>query len=136
MVKLTVMYTLPEGADHEAFLKWRTTEHQRENMGIPGVIKSDFYAVREIYSHGPEGDKRIHKRGSETHAKAQEQTSEDRLRTHSLFYRYITEAYWPDMKSFRSAFFDSGYQKMLMDSLKKIANPLFLISEEVLSEEK
>ena len=51
MIKLTVMYTLPEGADHEAFLKWRTTEHQKENMGIPGVIKSDFYAVREAYTH-------------------------------------------------------------------------------------
>jgi len=76
MVKLTVMYTLPQEADHEAFLKWRTTEHQKENMRIPGVIKSDFYAVREIYT------------------------------------------------------------KRLMDSLQKIANPLFLVSEEVLSEGK
>jgi hypothetical protein len=136
MVKLTVMYTLPEGADPEAFLEWRTTEHQRENMGIPGVIKSDFYAVREIYTHGSEGDKRIHEKESETGSKAQEQTSEDRLRAYPRIYRYITEAYWPDMESFRSAFFDSGYQKRLMDSLQKIANPLFLISKEVLSEEK
>jgi hypothetical protein len=169
MVKLTVMYTLPEGADHEEFLKWRTTEHQKKNMGIPGVIKSDFYAVREIYTHGQEGENHrtketrpdteaqtpeplsdnrmqeqksalekriIHEKESETGSKAQEQASEGRLRAHSLFYRYITEAYWPDMKSFRSAFFDSGYQKRLMDSLQKIANPLFLISEEVLSEGK
>ena len=112
MVKLTVMYTLPEGADHEAFLTLRTTEHQKENMGMPGVIKSDFYAVKEIYSH-----------------------KTDRLKAQPLTYRYITEAYWPDMQQFTSVFFDAGYQEKLMESLKKIANPIFLVSEEVLSEE-
>lgn len=123
MVKLTVMYTLPEGADHEAFLKWRTTEHQKENMEIPGVIKSDFYAVREIYTH------------NSAHAyTAQEPKCEDRLVEEPLRYRYITEVYWPDMQCFKSVFFDEGYQERLMDSLKKIANPIFLVSEEVLSE--
>ncbi len=117
MVKLTVMYTLPEGADHEAFLKWRTTEHQEENMGIPGVIKSDFYAVTNIYSHQEENFG-----GSE------------KLKEEDRYYRYITEAYWPDMESFKAAFFDTGYQKSLMESLKKITNPIFLVSEEVLSE--
>jgi len=112
MIKLTVMYTLPEGADHEAFLKWRTTAHQEENMGMPGVIKSDFYAVKDIYSHEADG-----------------------LEKKTLSYRYITEAYWRDMESFRSVFFDAGYQEKLMESLKKIANPIFLVSEEVLSEE-
>ena len=125
MVKLTVMYTLPENADHEAFLKWRTTEHQKANMGIPGIIRSDFYAVQEIY---------IHKTARTDDA--QEQKSEDRLEEKPLHYRYITEAYWPDMKSFKSAFFDSGYQERLMDSMKKISEPIFLVSEEVLSEEK
>jgi hypothetical protein len=116
MVKLTVLYTLPEGADHEKFLNWRTTEHQRENMGIPGVLKSDFYAVSNIYSHGGK------------------QTGAGELKEEDRFYRYITEAYWPDMESFRAAFFDSGYQKSLMESLQKIADPVFLVSEEVLSE--
>jgi hypothetical protein len=115
MVKLTVIYTLPEGADHEAFLTWRTTEHQEENMDIPGVIKSDFYAVRNLYSHG-NGAAR-----------------EARLEEEPLRYRYITEAYWPDMESFQTAFFDTGYQEKLMESLKKVANPLFIVSEEVLS---
>ncbi len=125
MIKLTVMYTLPGNADHKAFLKWRTTEHQKATMGIPGVIKSDFYAVREIYTH------------NSAHAyTAQEPKSEGRLVEEPLRYRYITEAYWPDMKSFKSAFFDSGYQERLMDSLKKIADPIFLVSEEVLSEKK
>ena len=46
----------------------------------------------------------------------------------------MTEAYWPDMASFKSAFFDAGYQKGLRESLKRIADPLFFVSEEVLSE--
>jgi hypothetical protein len=122
MVKLTVIYTLPEGADHEAFLKWRTTEHQEENMGMPGVIRSDFYAIREIYCHT---SIRSSDNGN--------QPSRDRLEEKTLLYRYITEAYWPDMKSFKAAFFESGYQEKLMKSLKKIADPMFLVSEEVLS---
>jgi len=120
MVKLTVIYTLPEGADHEAFLKWRTTEHQEENMEIPGVIKNDFYAVRNIY----------------THANPSGPADQERLLEEPLRYRYMTEAYWPDMDSFRAAFFDSGYQAKLMESLKKITGPLFFVSEEVLSESK
>lgn len=124
MVKLTVLYTLPEGADHEEFLEWRTTEHQEENMGIPGVIKSDFYAVRNIYSHEADASA-----GSGA-------ASADRLAEKRLQYRYVTEAYWPDMESFKAAFFDAGYQEKLMESLKKIANPIFLVSEEVLSEVK
>ncbi len=47
MVKLTVLYNLPPDADHEAFIHWRTTEHQKDNMAVPGVIKSDFYVIRE-----------------------------------------------------------------------------------------
>jgi hypothetical protein len=104
LVKLTVMYTLPPGADHEEFLRWRTTVHQKENMGIPGVIKSDFYVIREAW------------------------------RNPECPYRYLTEAYWPDMASFEAAFYDPAYQESLAESLKKIAEPLFLISEELLSE--
>jgi hypothetical protein len=103
MIKLTVMYNLPPGADHGAFIRWRTTEHQEENMAIPGIIKSDFYVVKEAWQR------------------------ED------LPYRYVTEAYFPDMETFRKSFFDPEYQATLAESLKLIADPLFLISEEVLS---
>jgi len=105
MVKLTVMYNLPDGADHEEFIRWRTTEHQEENMGIPGVIKSDFYVVKEAWKNP------------------------------DCKYKYVTEAYWPDMESFRSAFFDPEYQKELEESCKRIKDPLFLISEELLSQQ-
>lgn len=105
MVKLTVIYNLPPGADHEAFLRWRTTEHQAENMSMPGVIKSDFYAIQQAWpGEGPPP------------------------------YRYMTEAYFPDMETLRATFFDPDYQQALAESLKRIADPIFLISEEVLSE--
>ena len=104
MVKLTVMYDLHPEADHEEFIKWRTTDHQKENMAIPGVIKSDFYIIKDSWKI-PE-----------------------------CRYRYMTEAYWPDMETFEKAFYDPEYQKKLAESLKKISDPLFLISEEFMSE--
>jgi hypothetical protein len=104
MVKLTVIYNLPPGADHEEFLKWRTTDHQKENMSLPGVIKSDFYAIKSSWKND------------------------------SVPYSYITEAYYPDMETFEKSFFDPEYQTKLAESLKRISEPLFLISEEVVSE--
>jgi hypothetical protein len=53
MFKLTVLYNLPEGADHEAFLKWRTTEGQAENEASPGVLKTDFYVAKETMMGAP-----------------------------------------------------------------------------------
>lgn len=43
MVKLTVLYNLPPGADVDRFLAWRTTEHQSSNAAMPGVIRTDFF---------------------------------------------------------------------------------------------
>ncbi len=104
MVKLTVIYNLPSGADHEEFLKWRTTEHQEDNMSIPGIIKSDFYIIESSWQRK------------------------------EAPYRYMTEAYFPDMETFEKTFFDPNYQAKLAISLERIADPLFLISEEVISQ--
>ncbi len=104
MVKLTVVYNLPPGADHEEFLKWRTTTHQKDNMSMPGIIKSDFYAITGAWPDG------------------------------QAPYRYMTEAYFPDRATFERAFYDPDYQAALTKSLERIADPLFLISEEVISE--
>ena len=104
MVKLTVVYNLPPGADHEEFLKWRTTTHQKENMALPGVIKTDFYVIKSAWKRD------------------------------QAPYRYMTEAYFPDMETFEKAFFDPDYQAKLAISLERIADPLFLISEEVISQ--
>jgi hypothetical protein len=104
VVKLTVVYNLPPGADHEEFMKWRTTVHQRNNMSIPGIIKSDFYVIKRAW------------------------------KMDEAPYRYMTEAYFPDLETFEKAFFDADYQARLAKSLERIADPLFLISEEVISE--
>jgi len=104
MIKLTVLYNLPPGADHEEFIRWRTTTHQQSNMSVPGIIKSDFYVTEEAWTR----DKSP--------------------------YRYMTEAYFPDRETFETSFFDPGYQVELAKSLERIADPLFLISEEVISE--
>ena len=74
MVKLTVIYNLPPGADHEEFLKWRTTEHQESNMSIPGILKSDFYIIKSSWKRA------------------------------EVPYRYMTEAYFPDMETFEKSF--------------------------------
>jgi len=104
VVKLTVIYNLPPGADHEEFMEWRTTTHQQSNMSIPGVIKSDFYVIKSAW------------------------------KLDQAPYRYLTEAYFPDMETFESSFFDPDYQAALAKTLERLADPLFLISEEVISE--
>lgn len=106
MIKLTVLYNLPKGADHESFLKWRTTEHQKENMDMEGLIKSDFYIIKKAWN------------------------------MENSPYMYMTEAYFTNAESFEKSFYDPGYQEKLWGWLKDIADPLFLISEEVLTEVK
>jgi len=105
MVKLTVIYNLLPDADHEEFIRWRTTVHQAENMAMSGVIKSDFYIIQEGWP-----DKETP-------------------------YRYMTEAYFPDMETFRESFFEPNLQAQLKESRKTVADIMFLISEEVISEE-
>lgn len=46
MVKLTVLYNLPEGTDHDEFIRWRTGPHQEENASAPHVLKTDFYRAK------------------------------------------------------------------------------------------
>jgi hypothetical protein len=104
MVKLTVIYNLPPGADHEEFLKWRTTEHQQDNVSIPGLLKTDFYKITKAWKQD------------------------------GLPFRYMTEAYYPDMETFEKTFFDPDYQEKMTEWLKLMADPMFLISEEVLSQ--
>lgn len=50
-------------------------------------------------------------------------------------YCYMTEAYYPNMETFEKSFFDPDYQERLAESLKRISDPLFLISEEIISGE-
>ena len=101
MIKLTVIYNLPPDANHEEFLKWRTTDHQKENVSVPGVIKTDFYIVKGAWD------------------------------VDGLPFRYVTEAYYPDMETFEKSFYDPEYQVKMKEWKKLLADPVYLISEEV-----
>jgi len=103
MIKLTVLYNLPPGADHEEFLEWRTGQHQQSNVQMPGLLKTDFYAIFGSREGPPS-------------------------------YRYITELYFPDQETFEKAFFNGEFQAGLDKSLERVADPVFLISREVLTE--
>ena len=104
MIKLTVLYNLPPDADHEEFLKWRTGPHQKQNVQMPGLLKTDFYAIFDSREGPPP-------------------------------YQYITELYFPDQETFEKAFYDEDFQARLDKSLERVADPVFLISREVLTEE-
>jgi uncharacterized protein (TIGR02118 family) len=104
MIKLTVLYNLPPGADHEEFVEWRIGPHQQANVQMPGLIKTDFYSMID----GREG---------------------------KAPFRYITELYFRDLEAFENAFYDPEHQIRLQKSLERVADPLFLISREVMTEE-
>lgn len=99
MVKLTVLYNLPEGADHDAYMQWRTTTHQTANASAPGVLKTDFYVATETVLGAPK-------------------------------YRYITEAYFATMADLEAAVLTEEARARTQANLHRIADPVFLVSEE------
>jgi hypothetical protein len=100
MVRLTVLYNLAPGQDEKSFLAWRLGDHQAENAAQPGVVYTDFALVEEAWPVPTE-----------------------------VPYRFMTTAVWPDMASFRAAFYSPEQQADLRKNLGKLANPLFLVSE-------
>lgn len=110
MIKVTVLYNLPPGTDEEEFLKWRTTTHHQANIARPGVVRSDFYRVIGMPMIGP-----------------------DRPASSTAPYRFITESYYPDLETFRASWEDPEEQARLVPAVAKIADALFLISEEIQS---
>jgi len=100
MVRLIVMYNLPPGSDEAEFLRWRLGEHQRDNAGAPGVLRTDF-AVAE--SAWPRGAPPRH--------------------------RFVTIAEWPDRASFEGVFYAPDALAALEANLGKLDDPVFLISE-------
>jgi hypothetical protein len=106
MVRLTVMYNLPAGSDEEAFLRWRLGDHQRSNAGMPGVVRTDFAIVASAWPRG---------------APAR--------------HRFMTIAEWPDRESFERAFYDPEAVAALEENLKRLDDPVFLVSEILTSSE-
>lgn len=107
MIRLTVLYNLPDGTDEAEFLHWRLGEHQQENASAPGVLRTDFTRI----------DSRF--------------TPDDFAG--SPPYRFMTTADWPDLASFEAAFFSPESIASLRADSDKIANAVFLIGEVLIS---
>lgn len=108
MIKVTVLYNLPPGTDEEEFLRWRTTTHHEANIARPGVLRSDFYRVIGTPLIGSE-----------------------RPASTSAPYRFITESYFESLEAFRESWEDPAEQARLVPAVAKIADALFLVSEEI-----
>jgi len=100
MIRLTVLYNLPPGADEAEFLEWRLGEHQESNVSMPGVVRTDFARIDGSYPKGAEPP-----------------------------YRFMTIAEWADRETFEKAFYDPARRQGLEESLKRITDYVFLVSE-------
>lgn len=100
MIRLTVMYNLPEDTDENAFLEWRLGEHQTNNAAMPGVIRTDFARIDETLPRGTKPP-----------------------------YRFMTIAEWPDRESFEASFYAPEAQAKLEEDVKRIRDAVFLVSE-------
>ena len=107
MIRLIVLYNLLPNADEEEFLGWRLSEHQDSNLAIEGVVRTDFSRIDEAWPQGTKSP-----------------------------YRFMTTVDWPDKESFRKGFFHSQVQDDLQENLKKLNEPVFLISEDLIDQRK
>jgi hypothetical protein len=106
MIRLTILYNLPPDADEDEFLRWRLAEGQEANAGAPGVICTDF--ARTIGAWPPGTEPR---------------------------YRFMTTADWPDWESFNAGFYLPEVQSSLLEDVKLLQDPVFLVSEILISDD-
>lgn len=106
MIRLTVMYNLPEGESEETFLEWRLSEHQENNESMSGVIHTDFARITESWPQGA-----------------------------TPAYRFQTTAEWPDRESFDAGFNNADVQRSLKKNLERLGDYSFFVSD-VLIESK
>lgn len=105
MIRLTVVYDLPQDADEDAFLAWRLGEHQRANAGMPGVTYTDFARVFDSWPPGTPPRR-----------------------------RFMTTVDWPDRESFEAAFYSEAAQAKLRDDVTRIRGFEFYLSEILIQE--
>ncbi|MDZ4766665.1 MAG: hypothetical protein SGI73_19170 [Chloroflexota bacterium] len=110
MIRLTVLYNLPPGTDEDEFLRWRLGEHQQDNESMDGVVYTDFG--------------RIDSQWTATDSSAPPP------------YRFMTTAEWHDRAAFEAAFLTPEAQADLRGDLNRIADPVFLISEILVTSKK
>ena len=76
MIRLIVMYNLPDGASEGEFLEWRLGPHQTSNAALPQVLRTDF---GRIVKGWPDGSKPR--------------------------FRFVTTLEWPNLAAFDAAFY-------------------------------
>lgn len=100
MIRLTVLYNLPDDDSEDEFLKWRLSEHQATNANMPGVVRTDFCRISEVWPDGSMPP-----------------------------YRFQTTVDWPDRDSFEKGFYDDSVQEKLSENLKRLGEHAFIVSE-------
>lgn len=106
MIRLTVLYNLPDGDSEESFLEWRLTEHQENNKAMPGVVRTDFSRITDIWPQGAMPE-----------------------------YRFQTTLDWLDRESFENGFHSNEVQDSLGENLKRLGKYVFFVSEILISSE-
>ena len=100
MIRLVVMYNLPEGADENAFLDWRLNHHQGTNAALPGVLRTDFAKVVKAWPD---------------HAKPR--------------FGFATILEWADIQAFEDAFYASSVQAELLENIERLGEFEYSICE-------
>lgn len=100
MIRLTILYNLKPYVDEEEFLHWQLAEYKRISDFIPGLVCADFARVESAW---PDGSQPL--------------------------YRFMATLDWSDRKSFEMGFYNAQVQSDLLDKLKVLSEPVFLISE-------
>jgi len=106
MIRLVVMYNLPEGADEGAFLDWRLNHHQNTNAALPGMLRTDFAKVLKAWP-----DQAVPR------------------------FRFATILEWPDMEAFERAFYAPSVQAELLENIKRLGEYEYSICEILASSE-
>ena len=100
MIRLVVMYNLPEGADESAFLDWRLNHHQASNSALAGVLRTDFAKVVKAW---PEEVKPR--------------------------FRFATILEWSNIVAFENAFYAPDVQMQLLENIKRLGEYEYSICE-------
>jgi len=100
MIRLLVMYNLPDGADEGEFLDWRLGSHQQSNAALPLMLRTDFGRVVGAWPDGV-----------------------------APRFRFVTTLDWPDMAAFESAFYESDVQSGLLQNIKRLGDHEYSICE-------
>ncbi len=100
MHRLTVLYSLPPGADETAYIEWRLSAHADYLKTMPGVICATFGRVQDQWSS-----------------------------RESVEYTFQTTVEWPTKAAFEQAFYSDQAQADLKENLKKLGDYTFIVTE-------